>query len=141
MVDPKEIRANMALSSLNLDKDPPPHDDDTDTVLANIANYADLTLWHRRLGHVDRQKIRIMFNKKVAEGLSIKGAGRGCDADCLCPTCAATRATRQPVHKTPRFDPKLHGIPFRNVQVDLKGPLVVSTALDLTAVPGASPEV
>lgn len=122
LVPEHEIRAHLAVASLGLDGENG-HGDDQNAK-ANVANYADLNLWHRRLGHMNKDTIRLMFNQKVFEGLDIKDLGRGCDAACTCPTCAATRANRQPIHKTARYDPKLIGVPFRNVQTDIKGPLV-----------------
>mmetsp|Transcript_97940 Transcript_97940/g.280157 ORF Transcript_97940/g.280157 Transcript_97940/m.280157 type:complete len:613 (+) Transcript_97940:1833-3671(+) len=119
LVPAEEIRAQLAVDSLNLDGQHGQPD-----VKVNLANYADLTLWHKRLGHMDKRTIRLMFNNKVFEGLDVKDLGRGCDSKCSCPTCQSIRATKQPVQKTARYDAKLYGIPFRNVQTDLKGPLV-----------------
>ena len=120
LVPENEIKAALAAGSVL----EPLSQDHDDNVTANIGTHADLSLWHRRLGHLDKKTIRVMFEKKVYEGLTIKDLGKGCDSKCTCETCATARATKQPVHKTPRYDTHLYGIPFRRVQVDLKGPLV-----------------
>ena len=90
---------------------------------AGMAEFASLDTWHKRLNHIPKKQIKIMFDRGTFEGMDIKGIGRGCDAKCTCETCRIARAAKQPTYKKRRFEPKLGGAPFRSCQSDLKGPL------------------
>lgn len=99
----------------------------TNGAATNTVEMASLDLWHRRLNHVGKQRVKVVFDRKTFEGLDIRGIGKGCDKDCPCQTCAAARAIKQPVRKQRRFEPTLGGgRPFKSVQTDIKGPLVQS---------------
>ena len=93
------------------------------SVVAGLAEFASLDTWHKRLNHIPKKQIKVMFDRGTFEGMDVKELGRGCDAKWTCETCRIARATKQPTYKKRRFEPKLGGAPFRSVQSDLKGPL------------------
>ena len=94
-----------------------------DDAVAGMAEFATLDTWHKRLNHISKKQIKVMFDRGTFEGMDIKEIGRGCDAKCTCETCRIARAAKQPTYKKRRFEPTLGGAPFRSCQSDLKGPL------------------
>lgn len=83
---------------------------------------ASMNLWHERLNHTNKDTIRIMYDKGVAEGWKLPKGKYKHDSKCKCDACSIARASSAATPNQRRFLPRYQR-PFAIVSSDLKGPL------------------
>ena len=87
------------------------------------ANSASIALWHARLGHISRDRIKRLWKKGMATGMKVTGR-----KNFECESCIHGKGTRSPFRTHSHF-PKATEILGR-VSTDLCGPMSNSPALD-----------
>ena len=76
----------------------------------------DLTLWHRRVRHMSRQKLLQISKGEAVEGFMMKGKH---SLKCACDTCSMAKIRRQPVPHQSRFSDPASSV-GHTVSVDTK---------------------
>jgi len=64
---------------------------------------ATFDLWHERLGHMSRGRLKFLFDTGAAEGLAVEGRKWKHDLHCKCSTCVAINNNRVHVGDTRKF--------------------------------------
>lgn len=81
----------------------------------------DVTLWHRRFGHLNINDMREIISKELVKGLDIKVST---PSDPICEPCIAGKLHRGPI---PKVASHRSSFPLGLVHSDLHGPLPVQT--------------
>lgn len=81
----------------------------------------DLSLWHRRLGHINYEYVQRMFRDSLVDRMKITSITR---PDPICEPCLAGKQHPGPIPKTASFRAIK---PLELVHIDLHGPMPVQT--------------
>lgn len=90
----------------------------------SINNSNSMQLWHRRLGHLGYDNIKLLSSKGLVKGLNInEGKSNVCENNLFCESCLLGKMTRQPFNKKGHRATK----PLELVHTDVCGPISPTT--------------
>ena len=81
---------------------------------------ASLDLWHERLGHISKNKVKVIFEKKLATGTGRVRMQSAHPDHCLCDVCELAKAHKRPIYSR-KLSPPQKRAPFERVVTDLCG--------------------
>ena len=88
---------------------------------AAFFSAGDWSLWHERLGHSSKARLRFLFNNSAVEGMKVKGNPKVCARGCGCEVCRMSEKRRRHIPGQRQFqDPVCR--PGELVYSDVCGP-------------------